>query len=57
MSLPIEFLCSVFEYLKDLDSIEVPAVCKQWNAAVKTVKFSSKLKKKPMSYLKIKLEP
>lgn len=57
MSLPIEVLCSVFEYLKDLDSIEVPAVCKQWNAAVKTVKFSSKLKKKPMSYLKIKLEP
>ena len=43
MSLPTEVLAMVFEYLKDLDLIEASAVCKQWNSASKSARFSEKL--------------
>ena len=43
-SLPIEVLPLVFEYLRDLDLIEVSEVWKEWNYAVKTARFISKLK-------------
>ena len=41
MSLPMSFLCLLFEYLND---IKVSAVCKYWNFATKTARLSSKLK-------------
>ena len=44
MDLPIEVISLIFEYLKDIDLIEVSAVCNHWNYAVKTVRFTSKLK-------------
>ena len=44
MSLPMSFLCLLFEYLNDIDLIEVSAVCKYWNFATKTARLSSKLK-------------
>ena len=43
MFFPIEVLWMVFKYLKGLDLIEVSAVCKQWNLASKSARFSAKL--------------
>ena len=43
MSLPTGVLRTVFKYLNDPDLIEVSAVCKHWNLASKSARFSAKL--------------
>ena len=43
MCLSIEVWRIIFTYLRDLDSIEVSALCKEWNFAVKSARFSTKL--------------
>ena len=43
MSLPTEVLRTVFKYLYDVDLIEVSGLCKHWNLASKSARFSAKL--------------
>ena len=43
MSLPTEVCCGIFGYLKDLDLIEVSALCKEWNISSKSTTYSAKL--------------
>ena len=41
---PIEVWSLVFKHLRDIDLIEASSACKDWNSAVQTQKFISKLK-------------
>lgn len=42
--LPIEILCTIFKYLRQINLIEVSSVCKLWHNLTQTKAFCAKLK-------------
>ena len=42
--LPVEILCTVFKYLRQIDLIEASSVCKLWHNIIQTEVFRAKLK-------------